>query len=128
MLQLVPSSCRGNGFLGADRERTGAFAAGFSTFITAPFDTIKTRRQISPSTYTGILQTTTLILQQEGSSGLFRGVALRCARKAASSGIAWSLVGDLTAFRWNAAQSLFGSMKAWYDGGRKECQNRCKLP
>lgn len=69
----------------------GALAAGFSTFATAPFDTIKTRRQLRPEMYIGIWQTAALIFRQESTAGFFRGVALRCVRKAASSGIAWSL-------------------------------------
>ncbi|KAK9897612.1 mitochondrial carrier [Cystobasidium minutum MCA 4210] len=69
----------------------GAFAAGFSTLATAPFDTIKTRRQIQPEKYTRIMQTASLILREQGPVGFFRGVTLRCVRKAASSGIAWSI-------------------------------------
>lgn len=70
----------------------GAFAAGFSTLATAPFDTIKTRRQVEPEKYTRLLQTANLILREQGPVGFFRGVTLRCVRKAMSSGIAWSLV------------------------------------
>lgn len=70
----------------------GGFAAGFSTLLTAPFDTIKTRRQLLPMVYTGMSQASRMILSQEGPVGFFRGVSLRCLRKAASSSIAWSLV------------------------------------
>lgn len=70
----------------------GAAAAGFATLVTAPFDTIKTRQQLRPSVYTSILQTGRLLYLNEGLTSFFRGVSLRCIRKAASSGIAWSLV------------------------------------
>lgn len=70
----------------------GALAAGFSTVATAPFDTVKTRRQLKPQVYTGVIQAFRLISVTEGPAGFFRGVTLRCLRKAASSGIAWSLV------------------------------------
>lgn len=38
------------------------------------------------------MQTASLILRDQGPVGFFRGVTLRCIRKAASSGIAWSIV------------------------------------
>lgn len=81
-------------FISSFLNLSGAFAAGFSTLATAPFDTIKTRRQVQPEKYTRILQTAELILREQGPVGFFRGVTLRCIRKAASSGIAWSLVSN----------------------------------
>jgi len=77
----------------------GAAAAGFATLVTAPFDTIKTRQQLRPSVYTSILQTGRLLYLNEGLTSFFRGVSLRCIRKAASSGIAWSLYEGLVR-RW----------------------------
>jgi len=77
----------------------GALAAGFSTVATAPFDTVKTRRQLKPQVYTGVMQAFRHIGATEGPAGFFRGVTLRCLRKAASSGIAWSLYEGLIR-RW----------------------------
>ena len=117
MHRLVCTTEIGDGFKRTQNCITGAFAAGFSTFATAPFDTIKTRRQLQPNLYTGSLQAARAIFIEEGFAGFFRGVTLRCTRKAASSGIAWSLVSIISnAISFPAADIVVqyeGLMRRW---------------
>lgn len=71
--------------------RTGALGAVFATVATAPFDTIKTKRQIRPQEYTSVTRSISLIAARKGLVGFFEGALLRMARKAGSSAIAYSL-------------------------------------
>ncbi|GAA98071.1 uncharacterized protein L969DRAFT_93310 [Mixia osmundae IAM 14324] len=77
----------------------GSLGATLATLMTAPFDTLKTKRQLRPETYKTIWQSSVLIWQQRGFLGFFDGVSLRVARKAGSSAIAWSLYEGLIR-RW----------------------------
>jgi solute carrier family 25 protein 38 len=76
---------------GHTEQAPGALGAVFATFLTAPFDTIKTKRQLRPLEYTSIARSVALIASRKGMVGFFEGAALRMARKAGSSAIAWSL-------------------------------------
>ncbi len=69
---------------------SGVVAAGLATAITNPFDVIKTRLQLMPGRY-GNMLVAARMLREEGVRSLFDGLALRMARKAASSALAWSL-------------------------------------
>lgn len=69
-------------------------ASTFATFITAPFDTIKTRMQLSPESYKTFTQTTINIFN-ENIFHFFNGLSLRLTRKAASAAIAWCIYEEL---------------------------------
>ncbi|KAK8157032.1 solute carrier family protein [Phyllosticta citribraziliensis] len=66
-------------------------AAGLGTALTNPFDAIKTRLQLLPARYKHMGQAARLMLREEGVRSLFDGLALRMARKAVSSALAWTL-------------------------------------
>ncbi|KAK6460011.1 putative mitochondrial transport protein [Scheffersomyces coipomensis] len=75
-------------------------AASLSTTITAPFDAIKTRLQLSDvrngQQQKSILQITKVLVNEEGGiSNLFRGLSLRLGRKAISAGISWCIYEEL---------------------------------
>lgn len=77
-------------------------AASVSTTITAPFDAIKTRLQLTsihipvenqPKT---LWQTTKVLVKEEGGiKNLFRGLSLRFGRKGLSAGISWCIYEEL---------------------------------
>lgn len=69
-------------------------ASIFSTVVTAPFDTIKTRMQLSPDVYKTFLQTTVKLYNENGLQ-FFNGLSLRLTRKAASAAIAWCIYEEL---------------------------------
>ncbi|ODV80048.1 solute carrier family 25 member 38 [Suhomyces tanzawaensis NRRL Y-17324] len=75
---------------GVVNSSAAVLAASVSTTITAPFDAIKTRLQLTNQT--SILKTTRVLLAEEGGiKNLFRGLSLRLSRKGLSAGISWCL-------------------------------------
>jgi solute carrier family 25 protein 38 len=74
---------------------TSAIVASiFATVVTAPFDTIKTRMQLSPQDYKTFRQTT-IKLYNENWTHFFNGLSLRLIRKAGSAAIAWCIYEEL---------------------------------
>ncbi|BGP47052.1 hypothetical protein JCM10450v2_002904 [Rhodotorula kratochvilovae] len=69
----------------------GAAASLASTLLTTPFDVLKTRRQLSPQTYTSLLSSASLVYRTSGIRGFWEGGALRVCRKAGSAGIGWAV-------------------------------------
>ncbi|KAJ1649611.1 hypothetical protein IWW47_000838 [Coemansia sp. RSA 2052] len=89
------------------RETTVTMVAGVSagltaSYLTQPFDLVKTRMQLRPREYTSVAQSFIKIFREESLLGFFRGISLRVLRK----GIQASLV--FTLYEWvlrtNAAQ------------------------
>ncbi|KAJ2470899.1 hypothetical protein GGI02_002626 [Coemansia sp. RSA 2322] len=89
------------------RETTVTMVAGVSagltaSYLTQPFDLVKTRMQLRPREYTSVAQSFVKIFREESILGFFRGISLRVLRK----GIQASLV--FTLYEWvlrtNAAQ------------------------
>ena len=74
---------------------SGALAAMAATAITNPFDAIKTRLQLLPGRYGNTLEAGLTMVRQEGVRSLFDGLALRMARKAVSSALAWTMYEEL---------------------------------
>lgn len=70
---------------------SGVGAAAIATFITNPFDAIKTRLQLMPREYRGMLQAGKRIVRQDGARALLDGLGLRMARKGLSSALAWTV-------------------------------------
>lgn len=79
---------------GVVNSTSAVIASIFSTTVTAPFDTIKTRMQLSPETYKTFTQTT-IKLYQENWTHFFNGLSLRLVRKAGSAAIAWCIYEEL---------------------------------
>lgn len=75
----------------------GLIAGALATLLTHPFDIIKTRLQTSPDILTstsktaGMLITARDIVRVDGMGAFLDGLGLRCARKAASSAIGWTI-------------------------------------
>jgi solute carrier family 25 protein 38 len=76
----------------------GMFAGALATLVTHPFDIIKTRMQTSPPImYDGTIRPTSMILtakeilKVDGIGAYLDGLGLRCARKAASSAVGWTI-------------------------------------
>ncbi|ORY56674.1 mitochondrial carrier domain-containing protein [Pseudomassariella vexata] len=74
---------------------SGALASATCSFLTNPFDAIKTRIQLQPLNYTNTLQAGRRMVVEEGFRSLYDGLALRMARKAMSSALAWMLYEEL---------------------------------
>lgn len=68
----------------------GAIGATMSTFVTGPFDTLKTKRALKPTEYPSMLVGVKKIYELKGIPGFFDGVSLRVVRKAGSNAIAWA--------------------------------------
>jgi solute carrier family 25 protein 38 len=75
----------------------GLFAGALATLITHPFDIIKTRLQTSPEIANKLTQSASIlstgreIVRIDGMGAFLDGLGLRCAGKAASSAIAWTI-------------------------------------
>ncbi|KAK9417167.1 hypothetical protein SUNI508_08971 [Seiridium unicorne] len=74
---------------------SGALASAACSFITNPFDAVKTRIQLQPREYTNMFQAARRIVTEEGVQSLYHGLALRLTRKAISSALAWMLYEEL---------------------------------
>ncbi len=74
---------------------SGVLAAGAATALTNPFDAVKTRLQLRPREYGNLLKAARRMVTEEGVRSLFDGLAIRMARKAMSSALAWSLYEEL---------------------------------
>lgn len=91
---------------------SGFTAGTLATVVTHPFDIIKTRMQTTPSAAhmsvdeknVTFLRTARHVLHTDGLTAFTDGLGLRCARKALSSMIGWSIFELGT--RWTSNRSL----------------------
>lgn len=74
---------------------SGLLAATLCTLVSNPFDAVKTRLQLQPNVYHNMYHTGVKMVTEEGIRSLWGGLALRLARKALSSAIAWTLYEEL---------------------------------
>ncbi|GMM48157.1 Hem25 protein [Pichia kluyveri] len=79
---------------GIINSTSAMIASIFATTVTAPFDTIKTRMQLSPEEFTTFSQTS-IKLYNENFMRFFDGLSLRLIRKAGSAAIAWCIYEEL---------------------------------
>lgn len=70
---------------------SGALAGATCSFISNPFDAVKTRIQLQPREYRNMVQACRKLITEEGVRSLYDGLALRMTRKAMSSALAWML-------------------------------------
>ncbi|PVU98198.1 hypothetical protein BB561_000066 [Smittium simulii] len=69
---------------------SGMIAGLIASYITQPFDMVKTRMQIKPNIYSGFFYTFKKIYKDEGSYGFFKGISLRVLRKGIQASVALS--------------------------------------
>ncbi|KAI0489579.1 Dor1-domain-containing protein [Xylaria cf. heliscus] len=74
---------------------SGALAGATCSFISNPFDAVKTRIQLQPHVYRNMFHACQMMVTQEGVRSLYDGLALRMTRKALSSALAWMLYEEL---------------------------------
>jgi solute carrier family 25 protein 38 len=74
---------------------SGALAGATCSFISNPFDAIKTRIQLQPHVYRNMFHACQMMVTREGIRSLYDGLALRMTRKAISSALAWMLYEEL---------------------------------
>ncbi|KAL8964114.1 MAG: hypothetical protein Q9183_004688 [Haloplaca sp. 2 TL-2023] len=74
---------------------SGVLAAALATAVTNPFDAVKTRLQLMPGKYANMVQASRRMVKEEGVRSLFDGLALRAARKALSSALAWTMYEEM---------------------------------
>lgn len=79
---------------GIINSTSAIIASVFATTVTAPFDTIKTRMQLTPEKYKTFSQTT-MKLYHDNWKQFFNGLSLRLIRKAGSAAIAWCIYEEL---------------------------------
>lgn len=88
-------------FAGVSNSASAITAACIATAITAPFDSIKTRLQLTanPAGTSSInLVVKQLLSENGGVRNLFNGLSLRLGRKALSAGISWCIYEELLKF------------------------------
>jgi len=74
---------------------SGILAGAACSFVSNPFDAIKTRIQLEPLVYTNLFQAARKMVAGEGLRSLWDGLALRMTRKALSSALAWTVYEEL---------------------------------
>ncbi|KAJ1831205.1 hypothetical protein LPJ63_004434 [Coemansia sp. RSA 2711] len=67
-------------------------AAGLAaSYLTQPFDMVKTRMQLRPLEYTSVVQSFAKIYNEETFRGFFRGISLRVLRKGVQASLVFTL-------------------------------------
>ncbi|KAI1137065.1 mitochondrial carrier domain-containing protein [Hypoxylon sp. FL0543] len=74
---------------------SGALAGATCSFISNPFDAVKTRIQLQPREYRNMVQACRKMIMEEGVRSLYDGLSLRMTRKAMSSALAWMVYEEL---------------------------------
>ncbi|RYP47025.1 hypothetical protein DL769_011346 [Monosporascus sp. CRB-8-3] len=74
---------------------SGALAGATCSFISNPFDAVKTRIQLQPHSYRNMAQASRRMILEEGVRSLYDGLILRMTRKALSSALAWMVYEEL---------------------------------
>ncbi|KAI1336400.1 solute carrier family 25 member 38 [Xylariaceae sp. FL0016] len=74
---------------------SGALAGATCSFISNPFDAIKTRIQLQPQRYRNMWHASRKMMMEEGVRSFYDGLALRMTRKAISSALAWMLYEEI---------------------------------
>ncbi|GAW18740.1 hypothetical protein ANO14919_082220 [Xylariales sp. No.14919] len=74
---------------------SGALAGATCSFVSNPFDAVKTRIQLQPHVYRNMVHACQMMVAQEGVRSLCDGLALRMTRKAISSALAWMMYEEL---------------------------------
>ncbi|KAG8707759.1 hypothetical protein FRC09_001631 [Ceratobasidium sp. 395] len=70
----------------------GMFAGAFATFMTHPFDMVKTSMQVrSEPEFNNFRSTVAAVWREAGILGFFSGMSLRMTRKVCSSAIGWTV-------------------------------------
>ena len=91
---LIPRHLGGEYHAGLINSTAAVLAATTCTTITAPFDAIKTRLQLTDGG--SIRKTVVKLLHEDGGvKNLFRGLSLRLGRKGVSAGISWFIYEEL---------------------------------
>lgn len=92
----LPTSSSSSSVSGTTINATsGVFAASTATAITNPFDAVKTRIQLVPAKYGNMPRAARIMLREDGVRAFFDGLAIRMARKAVSSALAWTVYEEL---------------------------------
>ncbi|KAI0599307.1 solute carrier family 25 member 38 [Biscogniauxia sp. FL1348] len=90
----------GGGGMGSSLSATVNFSSGLlagatCSFVSNPFDAVKTRIQLQPHDYRNMFQACRKMVTEEGVRSLYDGLTLRMTRKAISSALAWMLYEEL---------------------------------
>ncbi|KAJ1333740.1 solute carrier family 25 member 38 [Microdochium nivale] len=93
---------------------SGALAGATCSFISNPFDAVKTRIQLRPREYRNMWQACRRMVAEDGFRSLYDGLALRMTRKAVSSALAWMLYEEFVS---RAQRTWGGGSKALQSGG-----------
>jgi solute carrier family 25 protein 38 len=82
---------RGDRYITRINFAAGMLAGAGCSFVSNPFDVVKTRIQLQPSEYKGIFHATQKLVAHEGIRSMWGGLMLRMSRKALSSALAWTV-------------------------------------
>ncbi|KAL1840744.1 hypothetical protein VTJ49DRAFT_184 [Mycothermus thermophilus] len=74
---------------------SGILAGALCSAVSNPFDAVKTRLQLQPARYRNMWLGAGRLVREEGFRALWDGLALRMARKALSSALAWTVYEEL---------------------------------
>ena len=88
---LLPLSTDFTALPAITNSLAAVLSASVSTTITAPFDAIKTRLQLSSLLMNFMQASASLMSEKGGGRNFFNGLSLRFARKGIASGIRWCL-------------------------------------
>ncbi|KAL2918881.1 hypothetical protein HK105_201715 [Polyrhizophydium stewartii] len=108
MLTLAISETQGAELPPAAVSMAAGFMGGLSaTLATQPFDMVKTRMQLKPAEYRGLVRSFAKIAATEGMRGFFAGMLPRLVRKPLSSAISWTVYEEV--MRWFGARDGGGA-------------------
>lgn len=107
-LSFVPSKTSNSFSAPTINFFSGALAGACCSVVSNPFDAVKTRIQLRPSTYQNMRHAATKLIKEEGVLALWNGLTLRMSRKAIGSALAWTIYEELlrAGFRFQERKQL----------------------
>ncbi|XP_044731513.1 uncharacterized protein LOC123294521 [Chrysoperla carnea] len=94
--KMVPQEWLNTPYAAPIHFSCGVSAGIWASFVTQPFDVIKTKMQLYPHKYTNVLSTVVQIHSKYGVQGYFKGIVPRMLRRTLMAALAWTLYEQLS--------------------------------
>jgi solute carrier family 25 protein 38 len=105
--QIQEALTQRNGRLFHHNIVAGIMAGILATTLSHPYDLIRSRMQVRPDEFTGVLQSIRKIWRLEGRRTFFNGLVPRVMQASLSSAITWAIYEEFSAFASRDNSEIF---------------------